>query len=527
MIYRKKFDDIKSNHYDCVVIGSGMAGMTCAAALAQTGHRILLLEQHYVPGGMTHTFKRKGFIWDVGVHALGEMDKKNMPGKILSWLSNDQIKMNRFGDGADQIYDNFNFPDGVSFGLPSNSRVLVERLKERFPDETAAIDQYFELVSQAGKSGRNYFFLKTKKKWVNQLLNPLFNRQFKKWSQLTTKEVLDGLFKSSQLKAILAAQWGYYGVTPSRSSFYIHAATFRHFWNGAYYPEGTAKTIAESLMKVIEEKAGDILVRTKVEKILVKNHAVHGVQLTTGEIISCKKIVAATSAKIAINQFLDKKDRKPSYGKDINQLRPTPCHICLYLGFEGNIDETEATASNQWIFETWDHEKMIWDAADRSSVAPCLYVSFPTKKDHVTHADETNQFTAEVVTFVPWEQFERWKDTTIRKRGDDYNEFKESMQERVIAQMKQHFPKLMEKMTYCEFSTPLSTVFYCESPAGSIYGLEATPERFLCHDLRPHTPVKGYYLSGSDVATCGVVGALMGGFLTAATIDKKVIKAIS
>ncbi|MBT3983322.1 MAG: NAD(P)-binding protein, partial [Bacteriovoracaceae bacterium] len=57
-------------HFDAIVIGSGMGGMCCATALAKYGKKVLVLEQHYLPGGYTHMFTRKGYSWDVGVHAI-------------------------------------------------------------------------------------------------------------------------------------------------------------------------------------------------------------------------------------------------------------------------------------------------------------------------------------------------------------------------------------------------------------------------------------------------------------------------
>jgi hypothetical protein len=60
--------------FDSIVIGSGMGGMTVAALLARhAGQRVLVLERHYTPGGFTHSFRRPGYEWDVGVHYVGRV----------------------------------------------------------------------------------------------------------------------------------------------------------------------------------------------------------------------------------------------------------------------------------------------------------------------------------------------------------------------------------------------------------------------------------------------------------------------
>ena len=61
--------DAKSlaNAFDVIVIGSGMGGMTTAAALSRLDHKVLLLEQAHTIGGLTHAFTRDGFTWDVNV----------------------------------------------------------------------------------------------------------------------------------------------------------------------------------------------------------------------------------------------------------------------------------------------------------------------------------------------------------------------------------------------------------------------------------------------------------------------------
>ena len=144
----------KDDQWDAIIIGSGMGGMACGSALAHYGKKVLILEKHYVAGGMTHTFKRKKhYTWDVGVHALGEMSEDRLPGKIISWLSQDKVKMNKYGN----VYDTFFFPENFKFELPSSIEEYKGNLLKAFPKEKKAVDLYFEMVKQAGKSAKIHF----------------------------------------------------------------------------------------------------------------------------------------------------------------------------------------------------------------------------------------------------------------------------------------------------------------------------------------------------------------------------------
>lgn len=55
------------NHLDTIVIGSGSGGSTVANLLAQSGQRVLVLEQHSVTGGCTHSFREEGCEYDTGL----------------------------------------------------------------------------------------------------------------------------------------------------------------------------------------------------------------------------------------------------------------------------------------------------------------------------------------------------------------------------------------------------------------------------------------------------------------------------
>jgi all-trans-retinol 13,14-reductase len=73
---------------------------------------------------------------------------------------------------------------------------------------------------------------------------------------------------------------------------------------------------------------------------------------------------------------------------------------------------------------------------------------------------------------------------------------------------------LRDKLDYFELSTPLSTNWYQKTSAGEMLALDHYVDRFKQPFLHPITPVKNLYMTGSDVMTAGVGGAMMAGMMT-------------
>ncbi len=99
--------------YDVIVIGSGMGGMATATALSRMDHKVLLLEQAPTIGGLTHTFSRDGFTWDVGLHYCGTFGPDQPSDRMLDWLSGETIEFQSIGT----VYDTIHFPDGFEFAV--------------------------------------------------------------------------------------------------------------------------------------------------------------------------------------------------------------------------------------------------------------------------------------------------------------------------------------------------------------------------------------------------------------------------
>jgi all-trans-retinol 13,14-reductase len=507
-----------SGPWDVIVIGSGMGGMACAAALSLFGRKVLVLEQHYVAGGFTHVFSRKGFDWDVGVHCVGEMGTGQIPGNLIRWLSRDTVRWNTMGD----VYERFEFPDGFKFEFPSTREGFREALKRAFPHDGASVDRYFDACRQVARTAPAFFATRALPEWAGKLGGPVLKRPLERWWKRTTAQVLEELIVDPKLRALITAQWGYYGSTPTRSSFAIHALTMTHFLTGGYYPEGGASTIADGMLDTVSSAGGEALVRAPVERVLVERGRAVGVRMADGREFRAPIVVSAAGARATVSRLLPEELRDSVWARDVAKIGQSPPHVCMYLGLEGDLEGTGASRANKWFFETWDMEASSWDVNDPKSKAPVLYVSFPSLKDPRHDPGPQNRNTAEVVTFVPWEAFSRWTDTRRGFRNAEYNAFKKGIEDRMLAQLRRHAPKLMERVKYHELSTPLSTVHFTRAPEGAIYGLEATPARFLSKALRTRTAVRGLYLAGGDVATLGVTGALVGGVLAAASIEPRV-----
>lgn len=507
----------KPGPWDAIVIGSGIGGMVAAALLSKLGRRVLILEQHYVPGGFTHTFTRRGYRWDVGVHAVGEMSERGIPGRLLGALTDGRLKWASLGP----VYDSFRMPDGLRIDYPDNPRQFRENLLAAFPNEAGAIDGYLRLAREVSADMRAHYVSRALPAPLSALFDRIFARKAKRHLTTTVEEVVNGLTDDPRLRTMLAAQWGYYGSTPSHASFAIQASVVSHFLWGGFYPVGGSERIAYELLRTVADAGGWTRIKADVREVLIEKGRAVGVRLADGEEIRAKSVISAVGAIPTVTKLLPEPMRRAEWTGEIAQLRPGPAHVCLYLGFKGDIRNAGAGANNIWFYETWDCEEDAWRVSPSAppGSAPVLYVSFPSLKDPTHEPGPEQRHTGEAVTFVPWDTFLPWREKRWMRRGEDYAAFKKGLQDAMLAHLFRRLPGLEPMLDYAEISTPVTTDHFVRASGGSIYGLESTPERFRCRWLRPQTPVPGLLMAGVDVGGPGVMGGAMGGILAAVSSE--------
>ena len=509
-------------NYDNIIIGSGISGIGLAAILAKQGQSSLILERHYTPGGFTHVFKRRDYEWDVGVHYVGRVhQKRSLIRRIFDFISESRLEWAEMPD----IYEKIIFGNKV-YEISRGKQKFKSKLKEQFnssPDQKS-IDDYIDLVFKAAKSSRGLFARRAVPRWINNIFGTFISRSAKEFFSKTTLEVLHTITKNQELIGVLTGQFGDYGLQPGKSSFIMHAMLVHHYLEGGNYPVGGSAKIFNSIEPTINAAGGEVFVNAEVDEILIEKNRTIGVRMVDGFEIMANRVVSSAGLHITYNKLLKSSSACNSVRRKINQISSSVPHLCLYIGFKHTPEELNLPKSNLWIYpESYDHDQNIDDYLSNPENAefPVVYISFPASKDPDFQNRYPGRSTIEIITLTNYSFFKKWESAAWKNRGEEYESLKDRYAQSLLKKLYEHQPQLEGKVDYYELSTPLSTRHFVNYEQGEIYGLEHSPERFSNNAIHVKTPIENLYLTGQDIVSCGIAGALMSAVITSSVITRK------
>lgn len=504
--------------WDAIVIGSGIGGLTTALLLgSKLGRRTLVLERHYTAGGFTHTFRRPGYEWDVGVHYLGQVTPETAMGRMFADVFGDAFAWEPMGG----VYDTVVLGSRRYEYLTGRDR-WRDRMVEYFPGDRAAIDGYLAAVAAAVSASRMYWAEKAVPAPVAALAGRAMRAGFMKYARRTTREVLESLTRNQELIAVLSAQWGDYGLPPAQSSFGMHAIVANHYFGGGYYPVGGARTMAAAVVPRIEALGGAVLVDAAVSGVILEHGRAAGVRTTHGREFRAPLVISDAGLGTTLGLLPDSAPGREKLDRVRERLSTSTAHVCLYVGLKHTAEELGLGRSNIWVYANADFEGAIRRfESNPDADLPGVYISFPSAKDPSFATRFPGRSTIEVLTFATCARFDRWAIAPWRRRGDEYEAFKARLRDRLADVLYREVPQVRGKVDVAEVSTPLSTRHFTNYASGEIYGFAHDPARFAERALTPRTPVRGLWLTGQDICTCGIGGALAGGYLTASQIGGK------
>ena len=505
--------------YDTIVIGSGAGGLGAAVALSNLGQRVLVLEQHYLPGGWCHTFALEGHKFSPGVHYIGQLQEGGRMRTILEGLGvgGDMEFMELNPDGFDHIV----FED-ETFDVPCGHEKFQERLIERFPAERDGIKRYFKLMAKVDKG----LALAMAVNGLWGKIKLLFQApSFLLSGMKPLAEIVDRHIKDPKLKAILESRAGDHGMAPDAVPFLQHVAIDCHYWDGAWFPKGGGGAIPRAFIARLKKNGGEIRTRTEVEKILIEGEGDQrravGVRLADGEEIRARTVVSNADVWVTYEKLVGREHTSDNMAARVKRMKPSVSALSLFMAADVDVDALGLDSGNYWILNNPDVSATYHQAEESDLSAdgpfPGGFLTITTKKDpSKMHA---GLHSMEAFAFVSYDAFMAWKDSNYGDRPEDYEAFKEFLTKRMLDTVEVVIPNLRDHLKLCELGTPLTNDFYVAAHRGNLYGQAKSLSQIGPGAPRIRTEIDGLFHCGQSTAAHGVLGALATGVIAASKIS--------
>ncbi|MDD5774471.1 MAG: NAD(P)/FAD-dependent oxidoreductase [Candidatus Omnitrophica bacterium] len=446
--------------FDTVIIGAGIGGLVAGCYLSKAGLKVLIVEQHYKPGGYCTSFERNGYDFDVGVHYFGGI-KKGILGKIFKELNLiSMIKLHQF-DPTDKLV----LPDNITF-VRANANDTIKEFKISFPKEKNNIDKFFKYI-----------------------LNSNFLKVYSEVKGMTFEKLLDAFFIDFRLKATLGVLLSNIGTAPNKAAAFPCIVLFRQYiLDPGYYPrDGGIQKLPNALLNIFSKHGGQIIFSKKITKILTKKSIVIGVEIDGQTKIKANSVLSNADVIETMNKLLDIKSKESN---TIQNMTPSPSMFIVYLGLKDiDLNKNLGNNSNIYYFSSYDVNKYYSFPESKKRIhhtSNSIICSFPSLHSFCLH---NKKHTASILKFADYHPKKIWE------------KHKAIYMEEMIDKLCELIPSLRCHIDIKFAATPRTLSRYTSNHKGAFSGWTTILHHMKSNLLPQKTSIKNLYLAGHWTTT--------------------------
>lgn len=490
--YGLNWDDLpvrkgKSEGFDVIVIGAGLGGLSCAAACVRQGFKPLVIEKHNKPGGYATAFRRPGgFVFDASLHSTVVGERNGVRNLILGCPEITGIEFVPHRSLYRAIYPDHDvrapFRD-----VPGYIRTLVQSFPKEEAGIRALIDDMRGVASDIAKYSTGS---------VNAMRVPVELPHLYRSTGMTWGQMLAARVKDPRLQSILSALWSYYGLPPSRlASFYYALPTYQYLSQGGYYPKGRSQKISDALAAFIAARGGQVLLNTRVDKVLVKDGAACGV-VAGGREYKARAVASNANPYDLFHSLVEGGAEHKDYLARMDRMTPSLSSFQVFLGLKRDLaGELKIGDTEIFVHPGYDSEEMYAAAlaGDPQKTAIGLTLYDNLYPGYSPKGKNTLSLIA-LYGFEPWKKFEA--DYRAGNKAA-YHAEKERIAGLYLQRAEKILPGLARAIEVKVIGTPLTNWRYTGNYHGAIYGWDQTLDNSGIRRLGYDTPVKNLYLAGA------------------------------
>jgi phytoene dehydrogenase-like protein len=476
---------------DTLVVGAGVGGLACAARLARRGQHVLVLDQHFLPGGYCTSFHRQGYTLDACIDTLCGAKPGSQFSRVLEacdvaarvrFHALDPIRENVFG--------------GFSVKLPPSMDAYEAELARRWPAQASGLHELFVTLRELLNG---LLMVPVETIWGGGDFERVFPA-LGRWSRRTWRELMEAHLDDEELMSVLSERCSYVGLPPSRvAALSMAAMLVSYFDGGTWRVEGGYQRLADAFVDAIRATGSRVILGVKVEKLLIERGRVTGVALADGREIRAKRVVSNADARATLLQMLGREHLPAEVAEAVEARKPSLSFVVVHLGLTRDLS-TLPYASSLGYFPGGSVERSFafqHPIADDPDLAMGIIV--PTNEDR--SLAPPGRSILSIHYLCPGELIPDW---SARK---------EEVGKALVRRAEQLIPGLLDATELMSVATPYTMWRYTLNENGAAYGFEQTPERYsVLKDLRRALPA-GLHLCGhwTDWGG-GVVAATCSGF---------------